>query len=147
MRVKSFGMPLPIAALLAAIIWSSLAFAPAPPANVPTRRSVPVTNLVPKGAQPINGTVLKVEVIEAVDINRTSWQLKIALRLNSPRDERVRCSLTTMFDGKPMAGAFEVDIPKDQTDITVVSGHIGDGKGASQLSKLTAEASNIRIGE
>jgi hypothetical protein len=111
------------------------------------RRIVPVTNVVPTGAQPINGDVVKVEVLDAVDLKGANWQLKVAIRIRSARGMRVRCALKLEFDGTAMGQPWQVDLPSGQSDLTVFSCYCGDQKAADHLSKLTAEASNIRLGD
>jgi hypothetical protein len=109
---------------------------------------VPVTNVVPKGAQPIHGQVIRIEVIDAVDLQTDTgnWRLKVAVRIRNMRDDRVKCSIRMLFDGEVMEQGWTVEIRKDQTDLALFVAYVGDGKGASQLAKLTAEARDIRIG-
>jgi hypothetical protein len=117
------------------------------PSRESAKRVVPVKNIVPNGAQPIHGNLLKVEVIDAVDITGGSnWRLKVAVRIRNTRKERVRCSLTMLFDGKSMGQPWPLDIPEGQADLTIFAGYGGDGRRSQQLSKLTAQASNIQIG-
>jgi hypothetical protein len=141
-------------ALVALLIVAGAVALGVGPANAPPkegRRVVLVTNIVQKGAQPIHGAVIKVEVIDAVDIKGTHWQLKVAVRIRNARGgagDRVRCDLAMSFDGKPMDySSCPIDIPATQSDLAIFRITAGDGKAASQLSKLTAEARNIRIGD
>ena len=117
--------------------------------NGKVRRVVPVTNVVQTGAQPIKGDVVKVEVIDAVDLtpSKSPSQFKVAVRVRSARAARVRCSLKLMFDGDAMGQPSSIDLLSGQSDLLVFSCYCGEGKGADQLAKLTAEASNIRLGE
>ncbi len=55
--------------------------------------------------------------------------------------------LTMKFDGKQMDQPYSVDIPDGQCDLMLFKAYTKDGKGAERLTKLTAEASGIRIGE
>jgi hypothetical protein len=109
------------------------------------RRVVPVFNAVPKGASPIKGDVVRVEVIDAVDLKNSSWELKVAVRVRSTRKDRVRGSLKLEFDGKQMDQPRKIDLPDGQSDLLIFGIYAGEGKGSGQLSKLSAELRDIRI--
>jgi hypothetical protein len=129
------------------VLGATQATQPAPQKPADTRRAVEVTNVVPAGASPIHGAVVKVEVIEAVDIRSgNSWRTKIAVRIRNARGDRVRCSLRLYYDGKPFDAPGTVDLLQGGVDLDIYAEYGGDGKRAGQLSKLTAEASGIRIG-
>lgn len=146
MQAHRYVWAIPVLVLLSVVLhWTSSASGSMQKA----RRVVPVTNVVPKGAAPFNGDIVKVEVIEAVDIvpAKGPKKLKVAVQIRNSRGDRVRCSLKMMFDGKMMGQADSVDLPKDQSDLTIFSCYCGDGKRADHLDKLTAEASDIKIGD
>lgn len=121
-----------------------------PPPTAGTRRLIPVTNVVPTGAAEFKGTIIRLEVIEAIDARRGSdgrWRTRIALRVKNPRNERVRCTIAVYFDGELFDTLNSVDLPAGETDLALIQKDGGDGKRASQLAKLTAEARSIRVGE
>lgn len=90
---------------------------------------------------------MKVEVLDAVDLKGSSSQLKVAVRIRNARGMRVRCALKMEFDGKQMGQPWHVDLPDGQSDLVVFGCYCGEGKGADQLSKLKAEALDIRLGD
>lgn len=120
-----------------------------PPPTGGTKRAIPVENVVPKGAAEFKGKVITLEVIEALDVRRSDggWRTRLAVRYKNVRGERLRCRLEVSFDGKQFDAIEFIDLPAGETDLTVISQSGGDGKRASQLSKFTAEASSIRIGD
>jgi hypothetical protein len=112
-----------------------------------TKRVVPVKNVVPNGAQPIHGNVLKVEVIDAVDITGGSSTIfRVAVRIRNTRKDRIRCSLAMFFDGDKLGQGQNIDLPEGQVDLWIFGTYGGDGRRSQQLAKLTAEARDIRIG-
>ena len=77
----------------------------------------------------------------------TNWRFKVAVRIRSTHRERVQCSLRLLFDGESMGQPWPIDLRPGQSDLVVFGCYCGQGKGASQLTKLTAEATDIRIGD
>lgn len=133
---------------LGGVLGATQATQPAPRRPADTKRAIPVKNHVPTGAAEFKGAVIKLEVIDAVDVRRSGggWRTTIAVRFKNPRSDRVRCSLRVYFDGESFATIENIDLPDGETDLTVIGAYGGEGKRAGQLSKLTATASNIRIG-
>lgn len=121
---------------------------PTPPKGADTKRAIPVKNTVPAGAAEFKGAVIKLEVIEALDVRRSdgTWRTGVAVRFKNVRGDRLRCTLKIYFDDKAFDTIQNIDLPAGETDLTAISAYGGEGKRAGQLSKFTATASDIRIG-